>query len=411
MERVFLMAETTHAGPCWTPTSEEEKQLVRRELDAMLASHPFRGSKRYPALLKHVVEATLDGRPASLKERTLGVEVFGRHPDYDTNADPVVRFSAGEVRKRIAQFYHENGHTSVVRIELPLGSYVPEFILQPAAAAESPAAPRDPALPASPARSRRRGLLAILLGTGALGAIVAIAAVFLRPSPPPVCALDGFWAPFLRQPGEVLISVGLSHPRSLAPEPPDASFLDNIKVPYHHVTMSTAIAMAHLAGILQEHGRGYEIKDAIETSLPDIRSRPLILIGATNNDWTMRLVGSLRYRFVIDGTLVQIRDSRDPGNRNWLIDVSKPFSSVPSDYAIVARFHDPTTEGPVIVVAGIGPYGTEAASEFVELPRYFDQVLRRLPPGWQNRNIEMVLRSDVIDSKPGPPVLLATDVW
>ena len=114
----------------WFPTSEEERELVRKELDAIVSSHHFRGSKRYPAMLRYVVSAAIDGRASDLKERTLGVEVFGRDPDYDTNADPVVRISAGEVRKRIAQFYHENGHGAKLEIELPVGSYAPEFLLR-----------------------------------------------------------------------------------------------------------------------------------------------------------------------------------------------------------------------------------------------------------------------------------------
>jgi hypothetical protein len=79
-------------------------------------------------MLKYVVSAALEGHAGDLKERTLGVEVFGRDPDYDTNADPVVRFSASEVRKRIAQYYHDNEGSSSVQIELPLGSYVPDFV-------------------------------------------------------------------------------------------------------------------------------------------------------------------------------------------------------------------------------------------------------------------------------------------
>src|ERR1035438_4244354 len=122
------MPASEHPPEHWTPTSEEDRELVMNELDAILASYHFRGSKRYPAMLKYVVGAALDGHAGDLKERTLGVEVFGRDPNYDTSADPVVRFSASEVRKRIAQYYHDNGKGSRLRIELPLGSYMPEFI-------------------------------------------------------------------------------------------------------------------------------------------------------------------------------------------------------------------------------------------------------------------------------------------
>src|SRR5258706_12869793 len=93
----------------------------------MLVNPHFSHSKRYPALLRYVVEQALAGHTDQIKERTLGIEVFGRTPDYDTNQDPVVRTTAGEIRKRIAQYYHEPGHQDELRIELPCGSYVPEF--------------------------------------------------------------------------------------------------------------------------------------------------------------------------------------------------------------------------------------------------------------------------------------------
>src|SRR5215469_10116942 len=104
---------------------------IREQLERIVSSPLLRNSKRYPSLLRHVVEQSLDGHAHDLKERTLGIEVFGRSPDYDTNIDPVVRISAAEIRKRIAQYYHEPGHEDEIRIELPLGSYVPEFRLPP----------------------------------------------------------------------------------------------------------------------------------------------------------------------------------------------------------------------------------------------------------------------------------------
>src|SRR5258707_1029420 len=131
--------------------SEAELQAIRHQLERMLANSLFKNSKRYPNLLRYVVEHTLEDHLGELKERTLGVEVFGRAPNYDTNADPVVRATAGEIRKRIAQYYHESGHEGEIRIDLSPGSYVPEFHLPspvPVAlpvplAAPPPAAPKS----------------------------------------------------------------------------------------------------------------------------------------------------------------------------------------------------------------------------------------------------------------------------
>src|SRR5580658_8310319 len=101
---------------------------VTQQLERTVRSRHFRNSKRYPSFLRFVVEQTLAGKTEALKERTLGTDVFARRSDYDTNADPIVRVTAGEVRKRIAQYYQESGHEHELRIDLPLGSYVPHFL-------------------------------------------------------------------------------------------------------------------------------------------------------------------------------------------------------------------------------------------------------------------------------------------
>ena len=116
------------------PVSDREETSSPRTRGGPRTAGPLTGESAVsitaniiPSLLRYVVNETLEGRGSHLKERALGVEVFSRDPDYDTNADPVVRTSACEVRKRIAQYYHEPGHEDEIRIDLPAGSYVPEF--------------------------------------------------------------------------------------------------------------------------------------------------------------------------------------------------------------------------------------------------------------------------------------------
>src|SRR6202035_1605801 len=112
----------------WQPPTAQERDAILRELHEVISSPHFCNSKRYPALLQYVVENTLAGKSELLKERTLGVEVFDRSPSYDTNADTVVRYTAGEVRKRLSLYYHELEEKPVIQISLPAGSYVPEFL-------------------------------------------------------------------------------------------------------------------------------------------------------------------------------------------------------------------------------------------------------------------------------------------
>src|ERR1700735_4213730 len=122
------MNRTTATRDAWRPKTSHDREAILLELQEVLASPHFCNSKRYPALLKYIVENTLAGKSDMLKERTLGVEVFDRPATYDTNADTVVRYTAGEVRKRLQLFYHEEGRHSSIRISLPAGSYVPVFL-------------------------------------------------------------------------------------------------------------------------------------------------------------------------------------------------------------------------------------------------------------------------------------------
>ena len=75
---------------------------VQDQLQRILTSTQFKNSKRCSDFLRQVVEGAAEGRLDLLKERSLGVSVFDRAPDYDTNQDPIVRNTAGQVRKRLA---------------------------------------------------------------------------------------------------------------------------------------------------------------------------------------------------------------------------------------------------------------------------------------------------------------------
>src|ERR1700721_2068537 len=119
-------------------SSQSEKELngsayapnpvaVREQLKRLLAHQLFTNSKRYPVLLAYTVEQTLLGNAGELKERTIGIEAFGREPSYDVNLDPVVRTTAAEVRKRLIQYYYSPEHAGELIVEIPLGSYVPTF--------------------------------------------------------------------------------------------------------------------------------------------------------------------------------------------------------------------------------------------------------------------------------------------
>src|ERR1700730_9888964 len=109
------------------PSGKEDRAAIVEQLERLLQNPHFHKSKRFPVFLRFVVTEALAGRAEGLKERTLGIEVFGKDRNYDTTEDPIVRVTAGEIRKRIAQYYQEPGHEQEIRLLLPSGSYVPQF--------------------------------------------------------------------------------------------------------------------------------------------------------------------------------------------------------------------------------------------------------------------------------------------
>ena len=106
---------------------EEDVLALRDHLREVLNSPSFSSSRRSGQFLQYVVEQALQQHNDALKERSIGMEVFQRPPDYDTGEDAIVRVTASDVRRRLAQHYRELGRSAVFRINLPPGGYVPEI--------------------------------------------------------------------------------------------------------------------------------------------------------------------------------------------------------------------------------------------------------------------------------------------
>jgi len=404
-----------------------ERETILQQLERILAHPSFKHSKRYPNLLRYIVEQTLRGN-ADLKERTLGVEVFGRDPSYDTNEDPVVRIAAGEIRKRIAQYYHEPGHETELRIDLPPGSYAPEFHLPGERTwAENGHRTNGNTADSADAGARnsfgRRFLaysfLAILLVAAAVGTVRVKA--WASPKP-----LDDFWRPVLDSQAPALICVG-EPSASLLTDPlqdsgqqilPIDQKAADFSVSNHvrkgdHVALSDVNTLLRLAALLGSWGKATHLQTAAATTLTDLRQGPVVLVAGFDNEWTIRIAGSLRYHFdtIGDHGSAWIEDSENPTGRNWTLDYKQKYSQLMQDYAIVARFADPTTGQPVVIAAGLGENGTIAAGEFLTDAKKMEQAVKDAPKNWRNENVEIVIATQVINGKSGPPRVIATQYW
>lgn len=111
------------AGGCAALDSE----VVRAQLERILASSGFATAKSARRFLRYVVEETLAGRGDQIKEYAVGVSVFDRGEAYDPRADAVVRVEALRLRNRLQEYYLNGGGADPVSIDLPKGTYVPVF--------------------------------------------------------------------------------------------------------------------------------------------------------------------------------------------------------------------------------------------------------------------------------------------
>jgi adenylate cyclase len=131
------LPETVTPDP---PAKEPGPAEVRAELERILASRCFEQAARSSSFLRFVVEQTLAGQGERLKGYTIAVEVFGRPPDFDAQSDPLVRVEAGRLRRRLIEYYADEGRDDPVRIDLPRGSYSVACAYQVRAASEAPGA-------------------------------------------------------------------------------------------------------------------------------------------------------------------------------------------------------------------------------------------------------------------------------
>jgi hypothetical protein len=378
----------------WVPETEAERSAIREQLERILASSLFKNSKRYPNLLRFVVERALEGHTEPLKERTLGIEVFGREPDYDTNLDPVVRTTAVEIRKRIAQYYHEASHESEIRIEFPPGTYMPEFRMPP-----KPAVSVPPPKPAT--KSHARAMM--LTGASVLALIVA-ALMTVRSKP---TALDRFWAPAFASGEPISLYIGSDNKNAR-----DAvTVLDLMHS--ESVAFSDATALAKLTSLLVEKNKPYRIRLQPSADLEDLKDGPAVLIGGFNNSFVLRLTGTLRFGFVRNGEthVNYIQDRKNPESTQWSELVSAPYMDMKHDYAIICRLVDPSTGKLVVTASGLAKYGTEVAGEFLTSPAALEQIDRMAPKGWEQKSLEIVLVTDVVGRRAGTPKVAAVEAW
>jgi hypothetical protein len=405
----------------WTPRSDQERVAIQEQLERILVHPAFKNSSRCLNFLRYIVEKTIRGETDCIKERTLGIEVFGREVEYDMGQDHVVRAAAAEVRKRIAQYYQEPGHEEEIKIQLRAGSYVPEFQLPASPASVSPPAPRPAAIPLVEApRRTHRSVLIVIVATAAL-VLASSGLIWLVPHRS-ATALDRFWSPIVDSPQRTLICVLATPParenQTTATHFSPPPVVSPLGIPF--VSLPDALTLMKITNLLQSKGAKYEVQSETFENLPDnavlpsfaeLRNGPVVLIG--NSDWSLRLMSSLRFHQASDNAanLHFIEDRQNPSSRSWSVPIDLPYPKYTEDYAIISRVLDPTTGRTVVSAAGIGLHGTAAAGEFLSDPAYMNAVAAQNGSEWRNKNVQIVISTKIIGETWGPPQVLARYFW
>jgi hypothetical protein len=438
---------------------EFQDPRVEEALNKILDSTAFAASKQNQALLKYLVARSQQEDDGSLKERMIGVNVFGRSHDYSTGDDPIVRARVGEVRKRLAKYYQsELADQHTVRFAIPTGSYRVTFSYPDAKPdseedsgrsdeleseeppSESVTLPRplttERALPRSFASFNR---WLILLATFAVGVTLLMGVIRHRDSRR-VSVRDDFWSPLLDSSQTVVIYLGqnsayvptqsyMRHIRESRPFDEDEKRGTDVSLEdlspgekleagdvYAEnndlISAGNIAATVQIASLLGSLRRNADVRTGEGLSAEDLEHASAVFIGGFDNKWTMQISGALPFRFEIIAGETDAIVEQAGQKRAWMTHLAGPIRGVADEeYAIVARLSSSVFRRPVIVAAGLRSAGTRAAGDFVANPIVLSKFLETLPPDWRQKNLEAVLQVDMVKGVPGTVRPIAFSVW
>jgi hypothetical protein len=393
--------------PPGSGAKQSDGDSLDRHLQGVLEGEAFKGSHRSGKFLKYIVGRAVAGDLDSLKERAIGIELFGRPPGYDTSADAIVRVTASDVRKRLLQHYGRPGLASEYRISLPAGSYVPNITREPHSQLEKPLRPTISVRVQEnatgdgfnmPATARRRHdlvrlILVILLISAINLAVFAVAwnrsrkperiavlpwsAIFgssrmtqIITSDPNIAEIEGFTG------GQISLSDYANHryirdPGLLTPE--QRNFCEVILRGDKASVVDTPIVLA--AGELaQATSSRIAVHGARNIQFSDMQSDAnFILLGSPrSNPWSNLYNDRLDFRFEYDpNTRKEVIRNVHPRPGELLTYAGNaPGWATGQTYAILAFLKNLDQSGQVVFLAGQTAEGTEAAGKLAtDLPR------------------------------------------
>jgi hypothetical protein len=440
--------------------TEEDVAFLRRHLKEIVDGAAFRGSHRTAQFLTYIVEQWIAGNFDSLKERAIGMELFGRSPSYDTGEDAIVRVTASDVRKRLLQHYAKDGVASHARLSLPSGSYIPEFRRDPRSIASNgssiavsswPVLPIGgasagvappavvPHLPPAPARRYQLSkwlTLAILLA----GCIVVLGVVFPNRAVPtatkPVLLLP--WSAFFRSMHSIKVVASdpnIEEIEHLTGEPitlsdyanqryiPDPSRLspETIRIGKDFLpgdvtsAIDTGVAV-RISALAAAGSIRTNVQAARGMRLSDVYTAGnFVFLGSPrSNPWVGIFDDQLDFRFAMDGDSGQeiIRNLRPhPGEKSSYIPTAMGYATGES-FATISFIPNPAQRGQILLLAGANGEGTAAAGELItNLPSLSTELKNcGIAPSDSVKYFQLLLRLNTMAGMPSHVQVIACHI-
>jgi hypothetical protein len=420
--RVFTLRAHTieEAVPRVSPFSTFSALDGRGPLvDRVAQSRYIAKSVRLHDLLVYLCDRVINDGALEIHEQEVGHAVFGRAKDYDTALDNIVRVHASTLRKRLEQFFAEEGRAEPLIIELPKGNYAPAFrerpFVEPPEAVKAPviAAPVI-AAPAMPAPLPRHPTLWVAV---ALAALFACSTVFLlwrlqmaRQAPAQTVSLapavKEFWSEVFapNQKTDIVLddaALGLyqeldgrpialseyfdrSYLRRLGdksgakPLDPEIASSIVLKRQSSYSSVSLLWQFSHTAAAL---GSDWAVHFARDYTFREAKSNRAILLGnSRSNPWIEPFENRLGIRWNYSAS-TGISYPVDTWAGPAKVEQYRPRGEHPDGYCSIAMLPNPGGTGSIVLLTGTGGAAAAAAGAFLVDGDRMAQLRAKLPAG------------------------------
>jgi len=437
--------------------SPEKSEQVKTELGLVLQSEGFRRSERHSRFLRFVCETALSGEAGLLNEYLIAHRVFDRGSDYSPGEDSVVRRQAYSLRQKLQEYYAVEGKDDSVRIELPVGRYVPTFkfaepqiplVASPSTMVE--VAPTPVLMPGfvKPGKWAKPRILipaTILLALLCMAAGWAVGMKSQHGSTldPAFARIWGPWLAFgdgsvicfsnaltagVRRTDQPFPETNLTRGIPLSEEqterirkqfPFSAGGFFYVNPSLAHAKMGEALGSIPLAVMFTKAGVPVRATQSRYLNWQDFRNQNLILLGHDEaNQWLDPILSTLPFKLgrttVEKPRRIVITAPHRGEQHEYFPDYSKGQNPAVEDYALISLLHGIDGRHGLALINGVNTEGTLMALEYLTEPvslRALEAALLKADPQHSGPwHFQVILHSELRDGIPTGIELVALRV-